>query len=433
MLDDILSDKERELLAYDSGEKPKENLQIDSGHFSQYRKRIGEKLQNLYRSFGEPTGLIRLDSAGYLSGEPLTEQELNRRRRWLTLYELSDYNEYLDDLSDNYSDAIREIGETETELEWWDAWIKLLDAGRMDKHIRLNWSRNGDNRRNRAPWPLPYRIDGYALGKRLGQMITRLAPNEEEVERIRTDIVIGFTDGVASGLDAEGWEELSEKIGEHLEDTTDTTAEDEAARKQSRKAHVEASNKAVERIRDGVPDDVDASEWLVWWIHECIKPETRMRSIGATDFSYPEKAEPDVIQSIIEEYCLLTKQRLKSDVEADIERLGDSDPRGISGSWLDVLEAVHDGKASSQEVAGELEGNVYHGSVTEAANRLTDSGWAHPLLRGDRTGWKVTPYGRVVVESMNSLGTWYDFDPRSPEDSWINCEPVKRVLDEIDQ
>jgi len=271
------------------------------------------------------------------------------------------------------------------------------------------------------------------LGNRLGQIITQLAPNEEEVERIRTDVVAGFTDGVASGLDAKGWEELGEEIGDHLEDTTDTAAEDEADQKQSRKAHVEASNKAVERIRDGVPDDVDASEWLVWWIHECIKPEIRTRPTGYTDFSYPEKAEPDVVQSIIEEYRLLTKQRLKSDVEADIERLRDSDPRGISGSWLDVLEAVHGGKVSSQEVAGELEGNVYHGNVTEAANRLAGSGWEYPLLRGDRAGWEVTPYGRVVVESMNSLGTWYDFEPHSPEDSWANCEPVERVLDEIDQ
>lgn len=434
---DILSGKEREFLEYERGKKPKIEISIDSGHFYTYRDRIEKKLQDFPYDFDETvTDLIRLDGAGYLSGQLLTDKELDRRRRWLTLYEASNDPEYLNDLSERDREVIREIGESETDLEWWDAWIKLLDAGRRDRHIRMNWSRHEGERPNRAIRPPPYRIDGYGLGKRVGKTITRLAPNEDELDRIRTDAVAGFIDGVSMGVNAEGWEQLSEEIGERLDDRADEVSGDETDREQSREAHTKASRKANERIHAAIPDDVDTSEWLVWWIRECIKPKTRMRSTGSTDFSYPEKAEPDTIQSILDEYRLAAKQRLKLNVEADIERLESSTSRGISSSWLDVLEEIqdHDGEPLSKDVADRLEGNVHHGKVTEAANHLTGNEWASPLLSRNEKRWKITQYGRVIGETTqkNMLETWYDFDPRSPNESWINSELIETTLEEMD-
>lgn len=433
---DILSDKEREYLEYEQGRKSRSEISIDSAHFYTYRDRIENKLQDFPCGLDETfTDLIRLGGAGYLSGEPLTHKELDRRRRWLTLYEASNDPEYLNDLSERDSEVIRKIGESETDLEWWDAWIKLLDAGQRDRHIRLNWSKYEDDRPNKAIRPAPYRIDGYGLGKRIGKMIARLAPNEDELERIRTDAVAGFIDGASMGLDAEGWEQLSKKIGERLDDRADEVSEDEADREKSREAHTKASRKANERIHAAIPDDV-TSEWLVWWIRECIKPKARMRPTGSTDFSYPEKAEPDTIQSILDEYRLVAKQRLKWDVEADIERLESATSRGISGSLLNVLEVIHDhdGEPLSQDVADGLEGNVYYGKATEAANHLTDNKWTSPLLSRDQKRWKITQYGRVVGETAqkNMSETWYDFDPRSPDESWINSELIETTLEEVD-
>lgn len=436
MTKDILSDNERELLEHERGRKSKSKIPIDPGHFHTYRGRIEDKLENFPCDFDKTfTDLIRLDGAGYLSGQPLTDKELDRRRRWLTLYEASNHPEYLNDLSERDSEVIREIGESETDLEWWDIWIKLLDAGWRDRHIRMNWSRHDGDRPNRAIRPPPYRIDGYRLGKRVGKTIARLAPNEDELKRIRTDAVVGFIDGVSMGLDAEAWEQLSEKIGERLNDRADEVSEDEAEREQSRKAHSKASRKANERIHDAIPTDIDTSEWLVWWIRECIKPERRMRPTGSTDFSYPEKAEPEMIQSILDEYHLAAKQRLKSNVEADIERLESSTSRGISSSWLNVLEEIynHDGEPLSKDVADRLEGNVHHGKVTEAANYLTRNEWTSPLLSRNQKRWKITQYGRVVSETAQKhiSETWYDFDPRSPDESWINSELIKTALEEV--
>jgi hypothetical protein len=433
----MLSERQKQLAKYECGRIDEETLRKDeenggcglkSKHDSTHQKGIIKTLRKFPDQFAEVYGdLEYLNSAGYLSGEPTDETELEQMAGWLSYHDASDNEEYLQNLSDTDRKVIREIGESGTDFEWWNNWIRLLDCELRDNNIRLNPTTQ----------PSPYQIGGWGLGKRFGRIITRLAPNSQELDRVRVDFVAGMIDELTRGLDSEGWDSFKTEITGVIENHPREARADRESREAANIAKTEATREASERIVDALNEmKIDHTPWLVWYNKECHKPRFRTRPAGYTDWSYQDTITSDSVRAVLEKYDLLTKQQLKTIVEEDTEKLDQSGYKSVP-SLRGIIEAIYEHsepRVPSTTIADAFQSSVNTGNVTKSARDLAGREWNPPLLNGDAGGWKLTACGRVFAETSVEplLRTWYDFESHVPEDAWCNSEHVELALEGYD-
>lgn len=160
-------------------------------------------------------------------------------------------------------------------------------------------------------------------------------------------------------------------------------------------------------------DGIDCQD-LFWLITaECIDSEYSAGSAGqwadfqaeygpADQFDPEAFATRDRVLSVVDEWRVLERVRLRQYCSEDEERLQEKVVRGVDA--LDVVREIYvsDGSISSKRVARVIGSETsYQGQVTQICTDLAGREWEErPIVTGDKQGWRLTAYGEFLAQTL---------------------------------
>jgi len=154
----------------------------------------------------------------------------------------------------------------------------------------------------------------------------------------------------------------------------------------------------IDRLVDE-PDDIDddplihnepgtTGQWILF-----------QRQYGPLEeFDPGAVVDEDDVLTVVSENHLVAKGKLNVLVNEDIEAIKDAHWKNVEAT--DVVEQIvgQDGKVRSVDIAREIGDSDDKAAVTKLCTDLAGREFERAILKGDNTGWSLTPYGELLVE-----------------------------------
>lgn len=183
----------------------------------------------------------------------------------------------------------------------------------------------------------------------------------------------------------------SDGMNEQLDDYHDEVCEDGIY------AH-EALDHVIDHLVEE-PEDIDddplrsnvkgsAGQWVLF--QEQYGP--------VEEFDPKEVVDEDDVLTVVSENHLVAKGKLSVLVEEDVQAIEDAHWKNVEAT--DVIETIvqQDGKPRSADIAEEIGERNDKAAVTKLCTDLAGREFERGILKGDNTGWELTPYGEVIAE-----------------------------------
>ena len=347
-------------------------------------------------------------------------------------------NEDIKLLSENgYLDAER----------WADSWLNLLNIERSqeDGYPTDVFAHSSSETESSLDYPTPAELFGH----KVGEMICRLMlyPRIEN-EDVQLDVAWGFLEGMYELTD-ERIDDVLPQLEERSKQTQETTEQVLRGLRTFRQ-ETQVIEDIRKRINNHIEDileeeGINTSAWVIKEIRNELRKERLefvRKEIGEEDWSVETAITPEMVNNALLENRILEKQQLREIIQTDAKRVTD---KAGSPTGREVLVAIFEHKnseVSSQEVVEELDTTKdWTSRVTRVARDLAgdkdgDREWEHrdvwekhPVLDGNREGWKTTAYGNVLAYCLSkSSSQMIEMDPLLP----LSEEDINAALDELD-
>jgi hypothetical protein len=118
------------------------------------------------------------------------------------------------------------------------------------------------------------------------------------------------------------------------------------------------------------------------------------------EFDPAEVVDKEDVLTIVSEKHLVAKRKLNTLVNEDTETIENAHWKNVEAT--EVLEQIasQDGEVRSADIAIEIGDSDDKAAVTKICTDLAGRSFERAILKGDKTGWSLTPYGELLTKGV---------------------------------